>query len=286
MEPRFGRDFSDVRVHTDTKATESARAVNALAYTVERDVVFADGQYAPGTRSGRELLAHELTHVLQQSAASDAASNALVVGETGAVAEVEAERVGRAVVSASTAPASTPASFPSAVGVHVQRAPGLPDLPPVQGQLNLSIDDRGRVSVTIAGPENTPVVKQPTIGIRRDRDGTYHVIVGGKDKIVSIEEIPALLRSAVNESAKPGAKPTAPTLQVPRCDQLKTLDGSRFKTFDEHRVDLILNPNWLRLTPALYDALIESCQVSKPDMPRPEPQEAVPPVVPAGMAVS
>ncbi len=67
MEPRFGHDFSNVRVHTDTKAVESARAVNALAYTVGRNVVFGTGQYSPGTGEGKRLMAHELTHVVQQS---------------------------------------------------------------------------------------------------------------------------------------------------------------------------------------------------------------------------
>jgi hypothetical protein len=67
MEPRFGHDFSGVRVHTDTKAAESARAVNALAYTVGSHLVFSTGQYAPHITAGRQLLAHELTHVVQQS---------------------------------------------------------------------------------------------------------------------------------------------------------------------------------------------------------------------------
>jgi hypothetical protein len=66
MEPRFGHNFSGVRVHTDARAAESARSVNALAYTVGRNVVFGTGQYAPGTSEGRKLLAHELTHVAQQ----------------------------------------------------------------------------------------------------------------------------------------------------------------------------------------------------------------------------
>lgn len=66
MEPRFGHDFSGVRVHTDTQAAESARAVNALAYTIGRNVVFGAGQYAPGTTAGQRLLAHELAHVVQQ----------------------------------------------------------------------------------------------------------------------------------------------------------------------------------------------------------------------------
>jgi hypothetical protein len=66
MEPRFRQDFSHVRLHTDAKAAASARAVNALAYTVGQDVVFNTGQYAPATVSGNQLLAHELTHVTQQ----------------------------------------------------------------------------------------------------------------------------------------------------------------------------------------------------------------------------
>ena len=66
FEPRFGHDFSRVRVHTDGKAAASARSVNASAYTVGRHVILGGGQYAPGTDAGNRLLAHELTHVLQQ----------------------------------------------------------------------------------------------------------------------------------------------------------------------------------------------------------------------------
>jgi hypothetical protein len=66
MEPRFGYDFSQVRIHADIKAAESARAVNALAYTVGNDMVFNFGQYAPGTAEGNKILGHELTHVIQQ----------------------------------------------------------------------------------------------------------------------------------------------------------------------------------------------------------------------------
>jgi len=64
---RFGYDFSRIRVHTDARAAESVRAVNALAYTVGQDVVFGRGQYAPGTIAGKRLLAHELAHTIQQS---------------------------------------------------------------------------------------------------------------------------------------------------------------------------------------------------------------------------
>lgn len=90
MESRFGHDFSQVRVHTDTKAAESAWAVNALAYTVGRDVVFGTGQYAPHSTEGRRLVAHELTHVIQQVAD---AGNSLQVGLAHDVAENEAAKV-------------------------------------------------------------------------------------------------------------------------------------------------------------------------------------------------
>ena len=66
FEPRFGQDLSHVRVHTDGAAQQSARDVNALAYTVGPHVVFGAGRYAPGTLDGQRLLAHELTHVVQQ----------------------------------------------------------------------------------------------------------------------------------------------------------------------------------------------------------------------------
>lgn len=67
MGQRFGYDFSHVRVHSGTTAEQSARDVNANAYTVGHNIVFGAGRFAPGTYEGRRLLAHELTHVVQQS---------------------------------------------------------------------------------------------------------------------------------------------------------------------------------------------------------------------------
>ena len=66
MESRLGADFSDVRIHTDSKASDSARSVQAHAYTVGSDVVFQSGKYQPESDSGKRMLAHELTHVVQQ----------------------------------------------------------------------------------------------------------------------------------------------------------------------------------------------------------------------------
>jgi len=93
MEPRFGHDFSRVRVHTDGRAAASTQAVNALAYTVGQNVVFGDGQYAPQTSSGRGLLAHELAHVLQQQSGSRAPikSGSIIGKDAEAALEREAD---------------------------------------------------------------------------------------------------------------------------------------------------------------------------------------------------
>jgi hypothetical protein len=69
FEPRFGADFSSVRVHTDSQAANTANSLSARAFTVGRDIAFGAGQYAPHTQDGSRLLAHELTHVVQQGAA-------------------------------------------------------------------------------------------------------------------------------------------------------------------------------------------------------------------------
>lgn len=97
LEPRFGHDFSGVRVHTDDRATLSARAVDAQAYTVGRDVVFGAGRYAPGTKAGGELLAHELTHVAQQTASSVGRGGDLMVSPSASAEEQEADAAARRV---------------------------------------------------------------------------------------------------------------------------------------------------------------------------------------------
>ncbi|HEU4711214.1 MAG TPA: DUF4157 domain-containing protein [Pyrinomonadaceae bacterium] len=76
MEQRFGHDFSRVRVHSGPAAAESARELNALAYTVDHNVVFGAGQFNPVAQAGRRLLAHELTHVVQQTGGSGVAGGA------------------------------------------------------------------------------------------------------------------------------------------------------------------------------------------------------------------
>jgi hypothetical protein len=98
METQFGHDFSNVRVHADGRAADSARAVDALAYTVGRDVVFGREGYTPNSSAGRRLLAHELTHVVQQGGSTPAGSG-LGIASPATSHEHEADRLADAVAA-------------------------------------------------------------------------------------------------------------------------------------------------------------------------------------------
>jgi hypothetical protein len=110
FEPRFGQDFSRVRVHADAQAAESAAAVAAKAYTVGADLVFGAAQYSPQTSAGRRLLAHELMHVVQQNSASVPSS--LSVASASDPREAQADQMANAIddqTFRSFAPLSLPA---------------------------------------------------------------------------------------------------------------------------------------------------------------------------------
>ena len=102
METSFGADFSGVRIHTDNRADDLSQALSARAFATGSDVFFRQGEYSPGTSSGRELLAHELTHVVQQN--GDGVQRAMTVSQPGDAHEVEAEQMARAVVQQENAP--------------------------------------------------------------------------------------------------------------------------------------------------------------------------------------
>ncbi|MEK8033833.1 DUF4157 domain-containing protein [Ideonella sp. DXS29W] len=131
MEPRFGRDFSAVRVHTDGHAAASARDLDALAFTAGQDVVFAAGHYAPQTSRGRKLLAHELAHVAQPQAAGAS------VSQPGDASEREADSAAEAIAAGAKVPAiRTP-------GAALQRQPSgeegldFKPMPPLTGSQGL-----------------------------------------------------------------------------------------------------------------------------------------------------
>ncbi len=103
MESAFGADFSGVRVHTDTRADALNQSLNARAFTTGGDIFFRQSAYSPGSSSGRELIAHELTHVVQQTGATHAK---LVVNQPGDRFEQEADQAARAVIQREQQPKS------------------------------------------------------------------------------------------------------------------------------------------------------------------------------------
>ena len=121
MEHRFDHDFSQVRIHTDTKAAASARSVNALAYNVGRHIAFASGQYRPESVDGQRLLAHELAHNVQRGQST---SSELRIG-AGDSAEREAEQASRSEVAARSVTARTDQKG----GVALQSAGQATDVP-------------------------------------------------------------------------------------------------------------------------------------------------------------
>lgn len=106
MESAFGANFGGVRIHTDSRADSLNRALSARAFTTGQDVFFRQGEYNPGSSAGRELLAHELTHVVQQT--GDAVRPKLTVSEPGDPQEHEADRVAQAVMQRELHPQSQP----------------------------------------------------------------------------------------------------------------------------------------------------------------------------------
>lgn len=121
FEPRFGRDFSGVRVHQDVRAAESAKAINARAYTTGQDVVFGAGEYTPETPEGKRLLAHELTHTIQQKSSSGVQTKStgeVAICQQGTPQELEAEAIASRVVAQD---AITLVSISSAKPGQIQR---------------------------------------------------------------------------------------------------------------------------------------------------------------------
>jgi hypothetical protein len=128
-ESQLGHDFGAVRVHTDPRAAESAAAVDAVAYTVGRDVVFGRDRFQPGTEAGRCLLGHELGHVVQQRSAGTSIPACLSVAPAAGHLEREADALASASSSTDQAPSAT-----SNAGVAVMRAANMVQTAPASDE--------------------------------------------------------------------------------------------------------------------------------------------------------
>jgi len=104
MGSAMGQDFSNVRVHTSSESDQLNQDLGAKAFTTGQDVFFRDGAYNPNSGSGQELIAHELTHVVQQSSGAVSSGGKMAVNDLGDRFEAEADSVAKAVTSTDVAP--------------------------------------------------------------------------------------------------------------------------------------------------------------------------------------
>ena len=168
FEPRFGHDFSNVRVHADARAAESTRAVNALAYTVGRDVVHGGGQHTLGTARGRKLMAHELMHVIQQSGASGSRPlrDRLTISRPGDLFEQEADAAAGCVMSGAQTGVSLtprePAIQRQTPGRDIEKKP-----PEKQGAGEVLVE--GLKTVAEQAMDNNPKVKKVIVDPIKDK---------------------------------------------------------------------------------------------------------------------
>jgi uncharacterized protein DUF4157 len=148
METRLGHDLRNVRIHTDSRAAESARAVDARAYTVGKDVVFAAGEYAPDKKEGKQLLVHELTHVIQQGASRPTSPQAKTIG--GSNQQKSADKVLQRQPTPQTVPPQlTQALYDRAIAILVK-------LPGANAEL-VAILKQGKVGQTVSGVKQIKV---------------------------------------------------------------------------------------------------------------------------------
>jgi hypothetical protein len=170
MEPRFGQEFNRVRVHTDAQAAESAKALDADAYTVGQEIVFASGRYVPHSVPGKSLLAHELAHVAQQANAAQTGGQA--VSDPGDEFEAAADKTARAVLGGSHA-VVTKGGSPPAIQRQAANQPK-PNLSLVQKNHY----DIGMVSQDDAQKEIEKFLERALEEQTRSKHGT-HAVEGG-----------------------------------------------------------------------------------------------------------
>jgi Domain of unknown function (DUF4157) len=184
MEPRFRHDFSKVRIHADDRAAEAASSIDARAFTLNRNIVFGPGEYAPQVESGRRLVAHELAHVVQQADSEHARYStgvAPILGETQNRVEHEASHAADKVMRGGYA--------------HTTSAPGLTAVilrEPLMSRPEQSNSDKERLKKLFAAVEATSVGKT-FLGSGRPRlrwgdTGQFHAQFDG-NRTITLNEM-------------------------------------------------------------------------------------------------
>ena len=181
----LGKEFKNVRIHTDSTSDQLSRSVSARAFTIGSDIFFKSGVFAPGTNKGRETLMHELTHVVQQSGSSKSPGGKLKLGASGTAMEKEADHIGKKHAQAKVGATA------SAIGT-VQKAPlddeeliqGAPEeeeelqMQPDAGNVVQRVEDEELIQ---GAPEEEELQMQPDAGNLVQRTGDDDdVWTGGK----------------------------------------------------------------------------------------------------------
>ncbi|MCQ4164909.1 eCIS core domain-containing protein [Tahibacter harae] len=208
MQQRLGQDFSGVRVHADAAAAASARAVDAAAYTVGSHVVFGAGRYAPQNPAGQRLLAHELTHVMQQRGAAMPAPGELRMDAPDSTAEREADRAAERVHDAGSAPPATRAAGTAQLSRAQAEIPDAASL-----TMNLGNTPGSGLQFTPAGVTDSVVGfvgAQP--GLLQGGISRLNVILGENltPRLLAVQLLP--LWNTATPSTAPGGAPNPRTL--------------------------------------------------------------------------
>jgi hypothetical protein len=218
MEPRFGHDFSRVRVHSGALAEQSAQDVNANAYTVGHHIVFGGAQFAPGTDSGRQLLAHELTHVVQQN--GETARGELCLAARHDSHEREADRIAPLIMSEPVEQRSrleTRTSFS-----QIQRQPASDDA----SALTEEEESQGKTEEDDVHDGDSPVNATPdTIGSLDDEQSLRGTMLSEADDPsadvvagpVELQQDPTQAKGG-GQKSKPKPKPKAPPKKITSID--------------------------------------------------------------------
>lgn len=218
FEPRFGRDFGDVRVHTGSRADQSAHAIGAVAYAVESDLVFRQGAYSPETDAGKRLLAHELAHVTQAGTDSPAAAGSLALGAPNDRSEREADRMADAAQSSpSHASTMTRGSLHSAGSATIRRQP-------TPASTNQQMIDEARLRAFVRcqiayqklagiGPPSPPGRPDMTQEEQRRARNLARIIFGTDLNMDQVTEIVGNMRNFLT----PGLKAEAAAATDPNC---------------------------------------------------------------------
>ena len=185
-----GRDFRGVRVHADDRAADSAAAVGASAYAVGRHVVFGPGRYDPQSAAGRDLLAHELTHVAQQDGLRRPTPGSVRVAGSDSAREREAEEAGG---GDATGEGSAPSSA-------VQRERG-PDVRP----RSFGSHHRGQLSLKLADPD-TPPLRPNAVSLRATPAGLFELTTPRASTRLDAGQVPRVLRDAIRRGGKRPAR--------------------------------------------------------------------------------